>query len=69
MDSREYEARLNSKDSYSKKLKKQGFDNRMMRVDEAIKTASSPDEKKRFEKIRDFSLDKYNKYNNSNFKN
>jgi len=69
MDGREYEARLNQGDSYSKKLKKQGFENRMDRVNEAAKTASSPEDKKRFEKIRDFSLDRYNKYNNSNFKN
>jgi ribosome biogenesis SPOUT family RNA methylase Rps3 len=69
MDTREYEARLKQGDATSRKLKRQGFDDRMARVDTAIRTAKTESEKKRFEKIRGYSLDRYNKYNNSDFKN
>lgn len=49
-------------------LKKAGFDHRMQRVEQALKSAPTAERAQQLKKVRDETLRIYNKYNNSNFK-
>lgn len=51
-----------------KLIKKAGFDYRMQRVEEALKKTTTEERAKELQKVRDYTLRAYNKYNNSNFK-
>lgn len=68
MNSNEIEARLSRNDAYSKKLKKQFYDERMDRVKEYGKNINSQAQKDKFINQRRQTILKYNKYSGNNHK-
>jgi len=69
MDNREIEANLIRNDPSAHKLKGQAYEIRMDRLHESAKTAKSPEEARRFSDLRRQTIDKYNKYKNTDHRN
>lgn len=69
MDSREIEAKLIRNDPSARKLKGQAYEIRMDRLSESAKTAKTPEEARRFSDLRAQTINKYNKYKNTDHRN
>lgn len=68
MDKLEMEHRLVEGDVASKRMKKQLFDIEVMRTRESMKNAQSEHDYARHAKLEKYMLEKYNKYNNTNYR-